>query len=205
MSPASARLPRAPARSPYRPPRASRKRRRARLCAPERPRDLLGAEAHLRAIALWSAIVGGLLSLLAAPLVFAGEPTAVSATLAFGMLVFGAGHVAAGVGLWRYQEWGRISMIALNVIGAVLNLALPPASSGVSLVIGLAYAAAIAITLSTTDAIRVCTADYRARVQEHRASVRFHTSPFFWLPLASLALILIACGVLVVATASFQH
>lgn len=163
-------------------------------------------ERHIRAIAVWFRI-GGLLIGLAAlamgglGLVGGGRGGARAAGLIVGMssvfLGFAAGYYAIGHFLWGYSGGARIAFLVLSALGVGLNL--------LGLVVGgmkfgdllgagiqLGYTGAMMWAVGGAQGAAICTPEYQALVERTPdVKVPFWTSPFFWIPVALMGLMLV--------------
>ncbi len=176
---------------------------------PMTQRDLTH-ERHLRALAFWNILFGGLILVGGicgmAGFGFAASGGAGPMAAAMGVLlvvnlVLGGGMFAVGYCLWKYQGWARWTMIflcALNVLRSLRGLG---HSAGVfELLFWLAWAGAVLWALVSPSAATICSPGYRALVaQSPHERVAFWTSPFFWVPLVLLAL---GCGLMALVVGS---
>ncbi|MGE0711898.1 MAG: hypothetical protein AB7N76_03035 [Planctomycetota bacterium] len=168
-------------------------------------RDLAG-EAHVRAIAFWQVLGGGLGTvgaLLATALLLtrgvmgmAFAPMILVAALP-AVLVF-----AIGYGLWRYHTWSRWLNVALSglallgtCVGLVSQFALPTLLGAL---INVLWHGSMIWVLVTKE--HIFTPDYREAAHRSHRAVPFWSSPFFWIPAALILICVLAAIALIGST-----
>jgi hypothetical protein len=164
----------------------------------------LGAESHVRAIALWVVLSGvlGLVALLFLALLFGpviqrlpGGFASLPAFLAVAVGLLGS-QLVVGLGLWRLEDWAAGSMMGLCALWALYSLYNFAAGGyhggGFALLVlagQLGWHGLVAFMLYSNQ--ELFAPSYRRLVARSSASTPFRASPFFWVPFGIVALLLL--------------
>ncbi len=148
-------------------------------------------EGHLRAIAFWQVVGGGLLLLLAM-VVFglaAGQPGGRLAALSLGGI--GGVLLLLGYGIWNFNpiaRWFLVAYYALTFFWTVAVATSLPGTVAPGFIVPWLYDAAIVWALLGGSASAIFSADYRRVVQASPGSIPFTGSPFFYAPFVMVGL-----------------
>ncbi len=159
------------------------------LSSPQRPDSfsrLLEHEAHVRAIAVWD-MLGGALAALVGLGALSGNAVARVPLIGLFFMGIGAGLVAAGRSLWRYESAGRHAAVVLNalVLGLLFLGGPGDGSGGLLLLLDAAVIAGSLWALLGEKGSEVFTRRYRELVeQDPRTTPTWWTSALFWIPVA---------------------
>jgi hypothetical protein len=172
---------------------------------------LLSTEGHICAIGIWNVIWGlfaGLAGLfmvasggaLGGAMGGAGGGAIGSAFAVIGvvLLLMGGASIGIGVGLMKRQSWARIGytvVTGLGLLAQAFTFVSDPGQGAMNIP-GLAYTAAIFMTLYGQNGSKVFSRGYLDSIRGDRRSLPWASSPFFWIPLVLICLGFLA-GVLI--------
>jgi hypothetical protein len=163
----------------------------------------LAHERHLKAIALWSCLAGGVVALVGAAALLSaigGDGARAQSAAISGLVVcsMGVGHVVSGVGLLRFRSWARWLGVVLAglafatagygavVLVGAMAASIFPATAISKTAFSLLWNGATAWALANPRAGTICHPDYVFVVHRDRRPRRTWTSPFFWGPLVGM-------------------
>lgn len=167
---------------------------------------LLATEGHICAIGIWNVIGGGFMVLIGLFLMVSGGAIGgamgggaggavggVFAFLGIFMLLLGGASLGIGVGLMKRQAWARIGytvVTGLSLLGQVFTFVSDPGQGAMNIP-GLAYTAAIFMTLYGQNGSKVFARGYLESIRGDRRSLPWASSPFFWIPLVIFGLVFV--------------